>query len=97
MLIGHLGTVLSFISFIICIMAYTYTKDAYEVDTFEKRCFYAMAVLSVLNILAWVFKDYSVMYISDFVQILFTVPTLVLTYKVYVALFRSGLPPAEEF
>lgn len=97
MLIGHLGTVLSFISFIICIMAYTYTKDAYEVDTFEKRCFYAMLTLSVLNILAWIFKDYSAMYVSDFVQVLFTVPSLVLTYKVYIALFRSGLPPAEEF
>lgn len=96
MLIGHIGTVLAFFSFVICIMAYTYSKDAYEVDSFEKKCFRTMLAVSVLNVLAFVFKDYSVLYISDFVQLALAVPVLVLTGRLYKILFRSGLPMVEE-
>ena len=70
MLIGHLGALLSFITFFISIMAYSYSNDAEEITSFEKKCLKVLLGCTVINIIALVLKDYSVLYYSDYLQFL---------------------------
>ncbi|WP_294519917.1 hypothetical protein [uncultured Anaerovibrio sp.] len=68
MLIGHLGALLSFVTFFISVMAYSYGKDAYEIEPFERNCFFVLLGCTVINIAALLLKDYSVLYYADYLQ-----------------------------
>lgn len=70
MLIGHLGALLSFITFFISVMAFSYGKDAYEITSFEKKCLYILLGCTVINIISLALKDYSMLYYSDYLQFL---------------------------
>lgn len=70
MLIGHLGALLSFITFFISVMAYSYSNDADEITSFEKKCLGVLLGCTIINIIALALKDYSVLYYSDYLQFL---------------------------
>ena len=68
MLIGHIGALLSFITFFISVMAFSYGKDACEIESFEKKCLLVLLVCSVINGTSLALKDYSVLYYADYLQ-----------------------------
>lgn len=78
MLIGHLGALLSFITFFISVMAYSYSNDADEITSFEKKCLYVLLGCTIINIIALVLKDYSVLYYSDYLQFLASIGVFVM-------------------
>ncbi|WP_407396805.1 hypothetical protein [Anaerovibrio sp.] len=78
MLIGHLGALLSFITFFISVMAYSYSNDADEITSFEKKCLCVLLGCTIINIIALVLKDYSVLYYSDYLQFLASIGVFVM-------------------
>lgn len=89
MLIGHVGALISIITFIISIMAYSYSCDAYEVDKFERNCFRTILGCVVVDAIALVFKDYSVMFIFDYLQIVVDCCIAYMFIRLYFILYSK--------
>lgn len=72
---------------LICVIAYSYSKDAYEVESFELKCFRTMLGLLLLNYAALGVKDYSVIYLYDIIQFIMVTIITVMTASLYDILF----------
>ncbi|MCR5175933.1 MAG: hypothetical protein K6C05_03690 [Anaerovibrio sp.] len=90
MLIGHLGALLSFITFFLSVMAYSYGKDATVIEPFEKKCLYTLLIASGINIISLVLKDYSVLYYADYIQFLASLCVFGMTISLSWIYLRLG-------
>ena len=90
MLIGHIGALIAIITFIISIMAYSYAHDAYEVDKFEHNCFRTILGCFVVDAMALVLKDYSVMFVFDYLQLLVDSCVAYMLIRLYYILYMRN-------